>query len=223
MIVPRELGIPTGLRNRGVGAGGWRAPLVTSPGLEFRQLPSAVVQGSHEVGDRDVGGCSVPRGRGIFEDPARPAKQQQLGQELKELMNAERTLDQLIQSCSLSFKHLTEDNANKKYPFCGEGGGSGSRAAGCPSVYSVDFLFFFLTFVQGLAPSRGQSHLYLPLQLREVWGLVWVFFFCGILPRRFRYCAWSPLHMVIRPTVCVWMQSRLTLIYFLVMLFLFIK
>ncbi|GAB1289097.1 Transcription factor E2F2 [Apodemus speciosus] len=53
-------------------------------------------------------------GRGIFEDPARPAKQQQLGQELKELMNAERTLDQLIQSCSLSFKHLTEDNANKK-------------------------------------------------------------------------------------------------------------
>ncbi|ERE82290.1 transcription factor E2F3 [Cricetulus griseus] len=66
-------------------------------------------------------------GRGIFEDPTRPAKQQQLGQELKELMNAEQALDQLIQSCSQSFKHLTEDNANKKYSFCGEMG----RGLGC--------------------------------------------------------------------------------------------
>ncbi|XP_028731261.1 transcription factor E2F2 isoform X1 [Peromyscus leucopus] len=56
-------------------------------------------------------------GRGIFEDPTRPAKQQQLGQELKELMNAEQTLDQLIQSCSQTFKHLTEDNANKKLAY----------------------------------------------------------------------------------------------------------
>ncbi|XP_040612278.1 transcription factor E2F2 isoform X4 [Mesocricetus auratus] len=57
------------------------------------------------------------RGRGIFEDPTRPAKQQQLGQELKELMKAEQTLDQLIQSCSQSFKRLTEDNANKKLAY----------------------------------------------------------------------------------------------------------
>ncbi|XP_051028080.1 transcription factor E2F2 [Acomys russatus] len=56
-------------------------------------------------------------GRGLFEDPTRPGKQQQLGQELKELMNAEQTLDQLIQSCSLSFKHLTEDHANKKLAY----------------------------------------------------------------------------------------------------------
>ncbi|XP_075801993.1 transcription factor E2F2 isoform X1 [Microtus pennsylvanicus] len=56
-------------------------------------------------------------GRGIFEDPTRPAKQQQLGQELKELMNAEQALDQLIQSCTQSFKHLTEDNANKKLAY----------------------------------------------------------------------------------------------------------
>ncbi|MBZ3882037.1 Transcription factor E2F2 [Sciurus carolinensis] len=55
-------------------------------------------------------------GRGLFEDPTRPAKQQQLGQELKELMSKEQALDQLIQSCSLSFKHLTEDKANKRYP-----------------------------------------------------------------------------------------------------------
>lgn len=65
---------------------------------------------------------SVPRGRGIFEDPTRPTKQQQLGQELKELMNAEQALDQLIQSCTQSFKHMTEDNANKKYPSCGDMG-----------------------------------------------------------------------------------------------------
>ena len=62
------------------------------------------------------GGCSVPRGRGLFEDPTRPGKQQQLGQELKELMNMEQALDQLIHSCSLNFKHLTEDKANKRYP-----------------------------------------------------------------------------------------------------------
>lgn len=53
-----------------------------------------------------------------------------MGQELKELMNAEQTLDQLIQSCSLSFKHLTEDNANKKYPFCGGRGGGGREQGG---------------------------------------------------------------------------------------------
>ncbi|XP_032615160.1 transcription factor E2F2 isoform X2 [Hylobates moloch] len=57
------------------------------------------------------------QGRGMFEDPTRPGKQQQLGQELKELMNTEQALDQLIQSCSLSFKHLTEDKANKRLAY----------------------------------------------------------------------------------------------------------
>ncbi|XP_073937101.1 transcription factor E2F2 isoform X5 [Castor canadensis] len=56
-------------------------------------------------------------GRGIFEDPTRPAKQQQLGQELKELMSTEQALDQLIQSCTLNFKHLTEDKANKRLAY----------------------------------------------------------------------------------------------------------
>nr|XP_048299198.1 transcription factor E2F2 isoform X2 [Myodes glareolus]XP_048299199.1 transcription factor E2F2 isoform X2 [Myodes glareolus] len=32
-------------------------------------------------------------------------------------MNAEQALDQLIQSCTQSFKHLTEDNANKKLAY----------------------------------------------------------------------------------------------------------
>ncbi|XP_063091818.1 transcription factor E2F2 isoform X5 [Cavia porcellus] len=53
----------------------------------------------------------------MFEDTTRPAKQQQLGQELKELMSTEQALDQLIQSCSLSFKHLTEDTANKRLAY----------------------------------------------------------------------------------------------------------
>ncbi|XP_009199859.1 transcription factor E2F2 isoform X2 [Papio anubis] len=57
------------------------------------------------------------QGRGMFEDPTQPGKQQQLGQELKELMNIEEALDQLIQSCSLSFKHLTEDKANKRLAY----------------------------------------------------------------------------------------------------------
>ncbi|KAK2106158.1 Transcription factor e2f2 [Saguinus oedipus] len=38
------------------------------------------------------GGCSVCRGRGMFEDPTWPGKQQQLGQELKELMNREQDI-----------------------------------------------------------------------------------------------------------------------------------
>ncbi|XP_045401994.1 transcription factor E2F2 isoform X2 [Lemur catta] len=57
------------------------------------------------------------QGRGISEDPTRPGKQQQLGQELKELMSTEQALDQLIQSCSLNFKHLTEDQANKRLAY----------------------------------------------------------------------------------------------------------
>lgn len=56
-------------------------------------------------------------GRGLFEDPTRPGKQQQLGQELKELTSMEQSLDQLIHSCSLSFKHLTEDKANKSLAY----------------------------------------------------------------------------------------------------------
>lgn len=81
-----------------------------------------------------LGGCSVPRGRGALEDPTRPGKQQQLGQELKELMSMEQALDQLIQSCSLNFKHLTEDKANKKYPLCLGDGCQGAGPVACSHV-----------------------------------------------------------------------------------------
>ncbi|XP_019505651.1 PREDICTED: transcription factor E2F2 isoform X1 [Hipposideros armiger] len=55
--------------------------------------------------------------KGMFEDPTRPGRQEQLGQELKELMSKEQALDQLIQSCSLDFKHLTEDKTNKRLAY----------------------------------------------------------------------------------------------------------
>ncbi|XP_049734200.1 transcription factor E2F2 isoform X1 [Loxodonta africana] len=56
-------------------------------------------------------------GRGTLEDPTWPGKQQQLGQELKELITMEQALDQLIQSCSVNFKHLTEDKTNKRLAY----------------------------------------------------------------------------------------------------------
>ncbi|XP_037674278.1 transcription factor E2F2 isoform X2 [Choloepus didactylus] len=56
-------------------------------------------------------------GRGMFEDNTRPGKQQQLGQELKELISMEQTLDELIQSCSLNFKQMTEDKTNKRLAY----------------------------------------------------------------------------------------------------------
>ncbi|KAK2496361.1 hypothetical protein MC885_001762 [Smutsia gigantea] len=82
-------------------------------------------------------------GRGMFEDPTRPGKQQQLGQELKELTNTEQALDQLIQSCSLNFKHLTEDKTNKRYPLWSGNGGPVacsylSRVDAVPPFTSLD-------------------------------------------------------------------------------------
>uniref|UniRef100_A0A8C5KEH0 E2F transcription factor 2 n=1 Tax=Jaculus jaculus TaxID=51337 RepID=A0A8C5KEH0_JACJA len=56
-------------------------------------------------------------GRGIFEEPSRATKQQQLERELKELTSTEQALDQLLQSCTASFKHLTEDKGNKKLAY----------------------------------------------------------------------------------------------------------
>ncbi|KAM6217865.1 transcription factor E2F2 [Rhynchocyon petersi] len=54
--------------------------------------------------------------KGMLGDSIRPGKQQQLQQELTELTNMEHTLDRLIESCSLNFKHLTEEETNRKYP-----------------------------------------------------------------------------------------------------------
>ncbi|XP_027697225.1 transcription factor E2F2 [Vombatus ursinus] len=56
-------------------------------------------------------------GRGMFEDPAGPRKQQTLGQELKELSDMEQALDQLIENCSLDLKNLTEDEANQRLAY----------------------------------------------------------------------------------------------------------
>ena len=121
LAVPWELGRTTNLYK----PGGTFIDPVNGPFLEFRlhRLCGFAQQpwdgGPWVETETDTvgwGGCSVPRGRGLLEDPTRPGKQQQLGQELKELMSMEQALDQLIHSCSLNFKHLTEDKANKRYP-----------------------------------------------------------------------------------------------------------
>lgn len=44
------------------------------------------------------------------------AKQQAMRQELVDLSKSERTLDGLIQDCTLQLKHLTEDGTNQRYP-----------------------------------------------------------------------------------------------------------
>lgn len=63
----------------------------------------------------------------------------------------EQALDQLIQSCSLNFKHLTEDKANKKYPlWLGEG-------------------------CQGAGPVAS-SHIYPELIHYLPWGLAYLLF-----------------------------------------------
>lgn len=94
----------------------------------------------------------------MFEDPTRPGKQQQLGQELKELMSVEQALDQLIQSCSLSFKHLTEDKANKRYPvWLGVGGAVREQG---PAAYSIHPEFVQNLPIGGSFP-QGLSCLFL--------------------------------------------------------------
>ncbi|NXW60092.1 E2F2 factor, partial [Eurystomus gularis] len=55
-------------------------------------------------------------GTGIFEDTAVTAKQQVLRGELAELARTERTLDQLLQDCTLQLQQLTDDEANQRYP-----------------------------------------------------------------------------------------------------------
>uniref|UniRef100_A0A8C8RA40 E2F transcription factor 2 n=1 Tax=Pelusios castaneus TaxID=367368 RepID=A0A8C8RA40_9SAUR len=61
-------------------------------------------------------------GTGIFEDTSVTMKQQSLRQELVEITRTERTLDDLIQGCTLQLKHLTEDETNQRYPSLGSTG-----------------------------------------------------------------------------------------------------
>ncbi|XP_067167463.1 transcription factor E2F2 isoform X1 [Apteryx mantelli] len=56
-------------------------------------------------------------GTGIFEDTSVTAKQQVLREELAELAKTERTLDQLLQDCTLQLKQLTDDEANQRLAY----------------------------------------------------------------------------------------------------------
>uniref|UniRef100_A0A8C9FUP2 E2F transcription factor 3 n=1 Tax=Pavo cristatus TaxID=9049 RepID=A0A8C9FUP2_PAVCR len=46
------------------------------------------------------------------------AQRQGLTKEVTELTQEEKKLDELIQSCTLDLKLLTEDSENQRYPFC---------------------------------------------------------------------------------------------------------
>ncbi|NWX93502.1 E2F2 factor, partial [Nothoprocta ornata] len=55
-------------------------------------------------------------GTGTLAEAAVAAKQQALRQELAGLARTERTLDRLLQDCTLQLKQLTDDEANRRYP-----------------------------------------------------------------------------------------------------------
>lgn len=46
------------------------------------------------------------------------AQCQGLSKEVTELSQEEKKLDELIQSCTLDLKLLTEDSENQRYPLC---------------------------------------------------------------------------------------------------------
>ncbi|XP_019403482.1 PREDICTED: transcription factor E2F2 [Crocodylus porosus] len=56
-------------------------------------------------------------GTGLFEDTSTAAKQQAMRQELVDLSKSERTLDGLIQDCTLQLKRLTEDGTNQRLAY----------------------------------------------------------------------------------------------------------
>ncbi|KAM9307953.1 transcription factor E2F3 [Gastrophryne carolinensis] len=56
-------------------------------------------------------GCSLP------DDGCNGARYQGLSKELSDLSQEEKRLDELIQSCTLDLKFLTEDTENQRYPF----------------------------------------------------------------------------------------------------------
>uniref|UniRef100_A0AC11BP26 E2F transcription factor 3 n=1 Tax=Ovis aries TaxID=9940 RepID=A0AC11BP26_SHEEP len=57
-------------------------------------------------------GCSLSEDGGML------AQCQGLSKEVTELSQEEKKLDELIQSCTLDLKLLTEDSENQRYPFC---------------------------------------------------------------------------------------------------------
>ncbi|KFQ30268.1 Transcription factor E2F3, partial [Merops nubicus] len=56
-------------------------------------------------------GCSLSEDGGML------AQRQGLAKEVTELTQEEKKLDELIQSCTLDLKLLTEDSENQRYPF----------------------------------------------------------------------------------------------------------
>ncbi|XP_008943647.1 PREDICTED: transcription factor E2F2-like, partial [Merops nubicus] len=61
-------------------------------------------------------------GTGLLEDVGVTGRRQALRGELAQLARAERTLDQLLQSCALQLRHLADEEANQRYPCWGRRG-----------------------------------------------------------------------------------------------------
>lgn len=59
----------------------------------------------------------ICRGCSLSEDGGMLAQRQGLTKEVAELIQEEKKLDELIQSCTLDLKLLTEDSENQRYPF----------------------------------------------------------------------------------------------------------
>lgn len=62
--------------------------------------------------------CLGSRGCSLSEDGGMLAQCQGLSKEVTELSQEEKKLDELIQSCTLDLKLLTEDSENQRYPLC---------------------------------------------------------------------------------------------------------
>lgn len=77
-----------------------------------------------------------------------PGRHRLLEKELWELQAAERQLDDLIQTCTVQLRLLTEDPANQQYPLVqgrdgagwGWGGGVAVEPRGAPSIASQGVL-----------------------------------------------------------------------------------
>ena len=71
--------------------------------------------------------------RGSQASVGAPGRHRLLEKELRELQAAERQLDDLIQTCTVQLRLLTEDPANQQYPSVrgrdGAGGVEGERAS----------------------------------------------------------------------------------------------
>ena len=91
--------------------------------------------GTATVWGRGSGGVgllmAVVLPRGSQATVGAPGRHRLLEKELRELQAAERQLDDLIQTCTVQLRLLTEDPANQQYPLVRGRNGAGWVGGGC--------------------------------------------------------------------------------------------